>query len=1381
MTDEEGNLPSSLIPSVAVYSQIPPPSSMNTKGNLAENWKYFKKSWNNYKLATGLDKKANNVVLATLYTILGREANQIAENLEVTDPTDPDSLIEALSNYFEPQKNTIFERYLFNTAVQEDNESIDQYLNRLRKLAATCEYGTLTSELIRDRLVIGISEHGIRSRLLREKTLTLDSAVNIVRAAERSKSQLKQIERHGESPIHSVRDKGIYNKKKFETKTPVMCKYCGKSHKRRECPAFGQVCRKCQKKNHFAKVCKSAMSKKDDHREQRHNKPRKKIHQVGDIDLDPDSEDDLYSPTYAFKGVKQYMVQPEIKATESSSWKEVKMQIDNGAAANCLKLENYNQMANPPELKKSNVKLTTYSGSRIIPEGQVTVDIRIGGQTLDKVIFQVIKDAPCSLLSGPTSEALGLIKVKDELLVNAVADNKELTEEDVLTQYKDVFTGLGHIGDYKIELKEGAIPKQDPPRSVPVALRDELKAKLDELVKQEILTKVEEPTDWVNSAVYVKKPGKLRVCLDPKELNKHIRIPKFRMPTMEDVITKLGKVKVFTVLDAKDGFLQVKLHEESTKLTTFHTPFGRYKWLRMPFGISSAPEEFQRLVHDVIGDLDGVETIADDLLVYGSGDSYEEAVVNHDQHLISLLDRCRERNLKLNKSKLRFKQKSVKYNGHILTTEGMLPDPAKVEAITEMPRPRDKAEVRRLLGMVNYLGKFLQQLSDVSEPLRNLTKEGVKFIWSQVHEDTFNKLKRMISQPPVLQYYDLDEEITLETDASDYGLGAVLLQKGRPVAFASRTLTQSEKRYSQIEKECLSIVFGCTRFDHYLHGRKKIKALTDHKPLETILAKSINSAPKRLQRMMLRLQKYRLDVAYQKGSRMYISDHLSRSPFPTNQKDSMKADDYDIFAVNEENQLMKDIEEIDPNVYHNVTDKTLKKVADATTEDENLLTLATLIMYGWPSDKIQVPFNVREYWPYRDELSIQDGIIYRGTRVLIPTAMRPRMLEQIHCAHLGAERCIRAARDSLYWPTIHNDIKYLCDNCQTCQEYKPEQTKQPMQSQPIPKRRWQYVSTDLFSVKKDTYVIVVDNLTKYWDVEELTETSAQTTILQTKKIFSRHGVPEFVISDNGPQYTSGEYKKFSEEWNFQHHTSSPHYPKGNGTAEAAVKQAKRILKLSNDPWLAILEVRNTPDELASPNEKLMSRRTRTTLPIKSELLEPSIVPIKSIIQATIKKKQQNKRYYDRVSKPLPPLVVGENIRSKIKPSSSPCWSRGTVVSKQNDRSYIVETDGRQYRRDRFHIRKARELKSNVPNLPAEHEILPQSIIPPAEIPSPPQCVEPLMSSPKTVCVSSEDRDASSQKPPNIPPEQFTSSNLRRSGRIRKPNPKYKDCVSYLYN
>ena len=288
---------------------------------------------------------------------------------------------------------------------------------------------------------------------------------------------------------------------------------------------------------------------------------------------------------------------------------------------------------------------------------------------------------------------------------------------------------------------------------------------------------------------------------------------------------------------------------------------------------------------------------------------------------------------------------------------------------------------------------------------------------------------------------------------------------------------------------------------------------------------------------------------------------------------------------------------------------------------------------------------------------------------------------------------MRHARDTLYWPSIHHDIKYLCDNCSICQEAKPDQPREAMQSQPIPKKRWQIVGTDLFNVKKDVCLVVVDNLTKYWDLEQLNDTDAESTILQMKKIFARQGVSEVVISDNGPQYASKEFKEFSESWNFHHYTSSPHHPKGNGTAEAALKQAKRILKMSHDPWMAILEQRNTPDELASPNEKLNSRRTRTFIPVKSELLEPHVIPTSSIIRASVKNKQQNKRYHDKKAKPLPPLVVGDSIRAKIRPQSSPLglWKQGSMVRRESDRSYTVKADGRENRRNRCHVRKTREM------------------------------------------------------------------------------------------
>ena len=503
---------------------------------------------------------------------------------------------------------------------------------------------------------------------------------------------------------------------------------------------------------------------------------KKKIHQIAESDEENEEVSSSEGPIYAVKELKQYMVRPQVRRNVNSPWTNIRMQIDNGAATSCLALRDYQSIEDKPVLEKSTAKLTSYSGDRIKPEGQVRLDVQIGDKQVRHVLFQVIEDAPCSLLSGQTSEALQLMTIKKDLLIHSLTDGKELTKEEVLKECKDVFTGLGYIGDYKIELKDGAIPKQDAPRTVPVAIKDELKTKLKDMERKGILEKVTKSTDWVNSAVYVKKPGKLRVCLDPGELNKRTKIPKLPLPTMDNVISKLGKVKVFTVLDAKDGFLQVKLDENSSELTTFHTPFGRYKWLRMPFGICSAPEEFQRHVQNVIEGLNGVETIADDLLVYGIGTTCEEAVIDHDNSLIDLLQRCRERNFKLNPSELRFKQQKVKYNGHIFTADGIPPDPDKVEALTKMLRPRNKAEVRRFLGMINYMAKFLPKLSELSEPLRNLTKEETQFIWSDVQVNAFLKLKKMLTEPPLLRCYDLEEEVIIESDSSDYGMEAVLLQ-----------------------------------------------------------------------------------------------------------------------------------------------------------------------------------------------------------------------------------------------------------------------------------------------------------------------------------------------------------------------------------------------------------------------------------------------------------------------------------------------------------------------------------------------------------------------------------------------------------------------------
>ena len=474
--------------------------------------------------------------------------------------------------------------------------------------------------------------------------------------------------------------------------------------------------------------------------------------------------------------------------------------------------------------------------------------------------------------------------------VYALDQPNSLSIQQLKQQYPVVFgEGVGLLeGPYHIRLDEYAIPVQHAPRRVPVALRETLHNTLTELTEQGIIEPVQRPTAWISSLVVVpKKNGKLRLCLDPKDLNQAILREHYPLPTIEEVATRLHGARVFTVLDVSQGFWHIELDEESSFLTTFYTPFGRYRWKRMPFGISSAPEVFQRRMHELIEGLQGIEVVADDFLVVGCGGSEKEAILNHDNNLTTFLQRCTERGIRLNADKIKLRLSAVPFIGHIATDKGICADPTKVKAIVEMPPPTDVAGVQRLLGMVQYLHKFLPALADMTKPLRELTQKNTEWVWDQPQQDTFEALKQAVASTPVLRYYSLDDEVTLQCDASQHGLGAALLQDGQPVAYASRALTSAETRYAQIEKELLAIVFACTRFEPYVYGRGGVNVDTDHQPLEMIARKPLNAAPKRLQRMLLQLQKFSLTIRYKKGKLMYLANTLSRAHPPEAEEDDI--------------------------------------------------------------------------------------------------------------------------------------------------------------------------------------------------------------------------------------------------------------------------------------------------------------------------------------------------------------------------------------------------------------------------------------------------------------------------------------------------------------
>ncbi|RXN21598.1 Transposon Ty3-I Gag-Pol [Labeo rohita] len=302
----------------------------------------------------------------------------------------------------------------------------------------------------------------------------------------------------------------------------------------------------------------------------------------------------------------------------------------------------------------------------------------------------------------------------------------------------------------------------------------------------------------------------------------------YQLPTVEEITCRLSKAKYFTVLDASSGFWQLKLDEASSRLCKFNTPFGRYRFLRLAFGINSAPEVFHRTVGQLFEGIEGVETYIDDLLIWG------ETKQQHDERLRQVLERARVKNFKLNKERCKVGLEEIKYLGHVFSKEGLKPDQSKIEAVKRMPTPECKKDVERFMGMVTFLAKFIPNMSQHTESLRGLTRDDVAWQWRDEHQHAFDKLKTMLTEAHLLRYYDINLPVTLSVDASKDGLGAVLLQEDKPIAYALRALTETDQCYVQIEKEMLAIVFGVERFHQYVYG-KEINVESDHKPLEVIM------------------------------------------------------------------------------------------------------------------------------------------------------------------------------------------------------------------------------------------------------------------------------------------------------------------------------------------------------------------------------------------------------------------------------------------------------------------------------------------------------------------------------------------------------------------
>ncbi|KAL0149497.1 hypothetical protein M9458_055285 [Cirrhinus mrigala] len=564
----------------------------------------------------------------------------------------------------------------------------------------------------------------------------------------------------------------------------------------------------------------------------------------------------------------------------------------------------------------------------------------------------------------------------------------------------------------------------------------------------------------------------------------------------------------------------------------------------------------------------------DDILVFGASQT------EHDQRLFAVLKKLQKGRVTLNQ-KCEFSKKSVKFLGQILDESGVQADPEKVWAITHMSEPTNTSEMRRFMGMINHLGKFLPNLAEKTQPLRDLLQKKNMWAWGEPQQRAFESIKQDLSTPPVLALYDPKASTIVSADASSYGLGAVLLQMQgdkqlKPVAYASRALTNTERKYAQIEKEALAVTWACERFSDFLVGLS-FHIDTDHKPLVPLLgSKNLDELPPCIQRLRMRLMKFTYSISHVPGKSIATADVLSRAPGEGGRDTDKQQNEEDL------------------NLYVNLvvtslpaTEKRLHEIQQHQEADPILQLVRKYSLEGWPT-KSRVEAMVQPYFQFAGELTVENGLLLKGCRLVIPKSLQSDIFEKLHAAHQG----------------LSAQLQKKVEKCDICASHR-KNFKETLIPTEFPERPWTKVGTDLFQWKNDQYLLVIDYFSRFVEIAKLSSTTAACVVTHLKSVFARHGIPTEVMSDNGPQFSAEYFQKFAKEWGFSHTTSSPRYPQANGEAERAVRTVKDFISKAADPHLALMEYRATP--LAngySPAELLMGRKLRTTVPVMPSVLNP---------------------------------------------------------------------------------------------------------------------------------------------------------------------------------
>ena len=781
-----------------------------------------------------------------------------------------------------------------------------------------------------------------------------------------------------------------------------------------------------------------------------------------------------------------------------------------------------------------------------------------------------VGDAPASAGSFKNAaEILNPTEQEIRQIKTSMSPANEHRLHELLLKYQSLTeppTGLppyrGIDEELRIQLKEGAVPPRVKTWRMSPAEMKELKEQLDAYIAKGFIRP--SSSEWGSPVLFARKAdGSLRMCIDYRALNALTVKDKYPIPRIDDLMDTLRGASVFTLMDLSQGFHHIRIKEEDIPKTAFNTRYGQYEWTVMPFGLSNAPSTMQRMVNKIFRDCTDkfMCVYIDDIMVYSRNEE------EHLRHLEFVLARMEEYHLKVRFSKCYFARSELDFLGYKISAEGLRPTDEKVKKVREWPPPKKLNELRQFLGFVNFYRKFIPNYSEVAKPLHDLTKKDAVYDWKQPQQRSFEQLRDTLCAEPLLVIPQTgpDARFALSTDASGYGIGAILLQdqgKGlQPVEYYARSMNDAERRYPVHEQELLAVVAALRHWRHYLHGCAHFLVLTDHSTLKHFMTQQTQLSNRQASWLQT-VQQFanNMTIYYRRGDEN-PGDGLSRRP--------------DFVAPPKHQQ------------------EVLTLAALWTAPPQQVAAELGALTILQPDAKLKSDIEegqrkVTDWSSYSVAERADDGLYRVAGRLVVPNfkELRRRILEHFHdeLGHFGVVRLSAHVKHYYYWKYMDRDIQHFCATCSVCQRIKSDHRKKPglLQPLPVPNRPWEVVGMDYVTQLPDSngYNAVLTFTDLYSKMVHLVPTTTDVTAEQTAKLFLHnvyrlHGLPRVFVSDRDSKFTSQFWRSFTSLVNTRLNMSTAYRPQTDGQAERTNQLMEQVLRAycyqRHDLWMEHLD------------------------------------------------------------------------------------------------------------------------------------------------------------------------------------------------------------------